>query len=212
MSRITSPVASRPALAAILLVLATPALAHHPMGGTTPSTMFEGLLSGLGHPVIGLDHLAFLVGAALLAALLGGSSRYLVPLAFVAATAVGALVHFEGLDLPASELLVAGSVVIAGLAAVGGFRTGPTLLAALFALAGLAHGYAYGEAIVGADTGALVSYLAGFSLIQYALMCAAIFALSRVAQHSAPSAQRVIRGGALGVVAIGGLFLVSGLV
>ena len=38
-----------------------PALAHHPFGGETPRTIAEGLLSGLGHPVIGLDHLAFTV-------------------------------------------------------------------------------------------------------------------------------------------------------
>ena len=35
------------------------ALAHHPMAGKTPSNMMEGLLSGIGHPVLGMDHLAF---------------------------------------------------------------------------------------------------------------------------------------------------------
>ncbi|PKO63289.1 MAG: urease accessory protein UreJ, partial [Betaproteobacteria bacterium HGW-Betaproteobacteria-17] len=43
----------------LLLVASTSALAHHPMGGMTPQTLSQGLLSGLGHPVIGLDHLAF---------------------------------------------------------------------------------------------------------------------------------------------------------
>src|SRR5262244_1869797 len=46
------------------LLLADPAFAHHLMGGRMPSTFVEGLLSGLGHPVIGIDHLAFLVGSA----------------------------------------------------------------------------------------------------------------------------------------------------
>src|SRR5262249_57584778 len=53
---------SRAAILSIPFSLATvPAFAHHMMGGRTPSTFMEGLLSGLGHPVIGLDHLAFLL-------------------------------------------------------------------------------------------------------------------------------------------------------
>ena len=31
------------------------------MGGGTPSTFVDGILSGVGHPIIGPDHLAFLV-------------------------------------------------------------------------------------------------------------------------------------------------------
>ena len=38
-----------------------PAFAHHLMGGHTPATFGEGILSGLGHPVIGLDHFAAVV-------------------------------------------------------------------------------------------------------------------------------------------------------
>ena len=50
------------ALTAILLPAAAfPAAAHHPMGGATPGTLMEGFLSGLGHPVIGVDHLLFIV-------------------------------------------------------------------------------------------------------------------------------------------------------
>ena len=43
----------------LTVLSASPAAAHHPMGGTPPSTFVEGLLSGFGHPVIGPDHLAF---------------------------------------------------------------------------------------------------------------------------------------------------------
>ena len=47
--------------AALILFASGPASAHHAMGGKTPTTFAEGMLSGLGHPVIGADHLAFLI-------------------------------------------------------------------------------------------------------------------------------------------------------
>jgi urease accessory protein len=44
-----------------LLATAGTASAHHLMGGKTPTTFADGILSGVGHPIIGPDHLAFLV-------------------------------------------------------------------------------------------------------------------------------------------------------
>ncbi len=102
-------------LAGVGLLAAGPALAHHPMGGATPSTMTEGLLSGLGHPIIGIDHLAFLVVVALLAFRLSGAARWLAPAAFVGGTLGGALLHLRAVDLPMAELLVALTVVVGGI-------------------------------------------------------------------------------------------------
>lgn len=83
------------AIAGLLFSL-VPVLAHHPFGGETPDNLFEGFLSGIEHSVIGLDHLAFVIAAGLLAAAMGRSRI-------------------------------------------------------------IFHGYAYGEAIVGAEMGPLVS-------------------------------------------------------
>src|SRR5258708_39001607 len=49
-----------------IFLLADPALAHHVMGGRLPVTFADGLLSGLGHPIIGLDHFAAVVAESLL--------------------------------------------------------------------------------------------------------------------------------------------------
>ncbi len=65
-----------------LLFASAPALAHHPFGGEAPTNAIEGFLSGLGHPVIGLDHLAFTIAAGLLAAVMG---QAIVPIAWVLA-------------------------------------------------------------------------------------------------------------------------------
>ena len=52
--------------AALIAVLSTTsAQAHHVMDGMLPSTFVEGLLSGLGHPIIGPDHFAFVVAVGL---------------------------------------------------------------------------------------------------------------------------------------------------
>ena len=64
-----------------LLVVASPASAHHPMGGKMPSTFFEGFLSGLAHPLIGVDHLAFIVAVGLFAAI--KPQGILIPIFFV---------------------------------------------------------------------------------------------------------------------------------
>ena len=48
----TAAVLKKVAFAVATFVLAEPAFAHHVMGGRQAATFGEGLLSGLGHPVI----------------------------------------------------------------------------------------------------------------------------------------------------------------
>ena len=154
------------AVPALLLALA-PASAHHAMGGGLPSTFGEGLLSGLGHPVIGPDHLAFLIAIGV-AVGVGGLSLAL-PIVFVAASAIGVALHVSGMALPGAELIVAASVIAAGILIAHGRAVPLTAWAALFGVAGLAHGYAYGESIFGAEPTPLFAYLLGLVAIQSAL-------------------------------------------
>ena len=87
---------------ALIMMIAQPAWAHHPMDGKLPQTFLQGLLSGFGHPVIGVDHLAAIVGIGILAALAGRSAA--VVLAFSVSVIAGVGLHLSGIDLPASEL------------------------------------------------------------------------------------------------------------
>ncbi len=157
MTRTTSPsrfrwVAPR-ASAFALCALARPALAHHAMDGRLPSTPWEGLLSGLAHPVIGLDHLAFILGVGIWSALAG--LRWTAPIVFVLGTLAGCALHLGSVDLPFGEGLVALSLLVAGAGLLLVPRAQPGVLSALLAVAGVLHGYAYGESIVGAQSGAL---------------------------------------------------------
>lgn len=171
----------------LLLLAATPALAHHPMGGEPPQSLWHGLLSGLAHPVIGLDHLAFIVLVGLTAALarrgLSGS------LAFVGATLVGAGLHLAGVELPLAELVIAGSVVgVAALLMIGRSLSDPGARA-VFVLAGLFHGWAYGEAIVGSEPMPIVAYLIGFGIVQAAIAAGVAHLTTRALTHPAGAMQ-----------------------
>lgn len=151
-------------IAALLALAPLPALAHHPMGGATPSTLFEAFASGIGHPVIGLDHLAFLLAAGVLAATLPTGRGVLAVLAFVAGGFLGSLAHVAGIGFGPVEALVALTVVAAGAALLRGAPG--ALLPAGFVLAGLVHGHAFAEAIIGAEQGPLAAYLAALALMQ----------------------------------------------
>ena len=154
-------------LTAIFLFTATPALAHHPTGGETPQNFLQGFLSGIGHPVVGIDHLTFVIAIGLLALLL--KKGWWIPLGFIVASIAGTGIHLMELNLPAPELFISASVLLFGIMIILKNRPNLGLITGLAAVAGIFHGYAYGESIVGAEPATLVAYLAGFALIQGAI-------------------------------------------
>jgi len=167
---------ARAALAALLAGWLAPAAAHHPVGGTTPLTLMQGVLSGIGHPVIGLDHLSFLLAAALLAAWVRPvPARGAVGLAaaFALAGTLGTLLRVPDAALPWAEALVGLSVLAVGACLL--LRSAPGAASALAAAvaAGLAHGHAFGEAVVGAEATPIAGYLAGLFVTQSAILVAA---------------------------------------
>lgn len=163
------------------LLVAGPALAHHPLGGEAPQTIVHGLLSGLAHPVIGLDHLAFIVLIGLAAALAGRSM--MGPVAFIAATLAGTAVHLAGITLPLAELVIMASGVALGVLLVMGRQVaGPAALAS-FAVAGLFHGWAYGEAVIGSTPMPIFAYLLGFGAVQFAIAAGVALFVGRMTQQ-----------------------------
>jgi urease accessory protein len=138
------------------------------MGGRTPSTLAEGLLSGLGHPIIGADHIAILVGLGI-AIGIGGLNLF-SPLLFLSAMACGVAVHVAAINVPGAELIVALSVLIAGTMLGSGRSISAGTCTALFIVAGFFHGYAFGESIFGAESTPLAAYLTGLVATQTLVM------------------------------------------
>ncbi len=171
---------ARACASAALLLAAPPVLAHHGMDGEIPATLGQGLISGLAHPVIGLDHLAFVLGLAWLLSRLPQGLRLGLAAAFVVGALAGTVLHLNAVDVPASELLVALSVLAAGLVVLLRRLPPANLLWIAVPLAGIFHGYAYGESIIGAEPTALGGYLVGFSVIQFVLIAGVSAVLARL--------------------------------
>jgi spermidine synthase len=86
------------------------------MDGAMPETLWQGFASGIGHPVIGLDHLAFLLAAGVLAATLPRGDAFRAMAGFLIVSMAGVALHLAGIGLGATEALVAASVLMVGLA------------------------------------------------------------------------------------------------
>ena len=141
-------------LSAVFVFAPTIALAHAGHGDTS------GLMHGFTHPIAGIDHVLAMVAVGVLAAQLGGRALWLVPLGFVGAMAVAGAVGMVGIQLPFSEVGIALSVIVLGLAVA--FRLSLPVLAAM-ALVGffaVFHGHVHGAEIPAAASG--VPYAAGF--------------------------------------------------
>ena len=196
-------------LAALSLSSGT-AFAHHAMDYQMPQTFVQGLLSGFGHPIIGPDHLAFILAIGLIGTLF--ARGYLLPLAFVAATLAGCAIHLAEWNLPVVEPVVSGTVVLGGALLAFYRAIDFRVFAGFMAVAGLFHGYAYGESIVGAETTPLAAYLIGFAVIQAAIALAA-YGLGKVLlAKRATAAEGGLRVFGAAIAAAGIYFFASNLV
>lgn len=201
--------AGRQAAVLTLAALASTAQAHHAMGGQTPITLLQGLLSGLAHPLIGWDHLMFLLGAAVLtvaARIPAGAARLLLGL-FALAGLVGTLLHAKGITLPAAGPVLAASLLVLALGLVR-VQWGASLAEPLALVAGLVHGYAYGEAIVGAGAAPLGAYLLGLALVQTLLMVA-VHALWQRASRLSPLRVALLQRALAGLLTAGAAWAVA---
>jgi urease accessory protein len=184
------------AFALATLVFAQPAFAHHVMGGRQATTFAEGLLSGLGHPVIGVDHFAAVVAIGCLAS--AQRSGAVSVIGYIVAMMCGVALHLMGTTVPAAELLVA--LTVLGLGAIVIWRRGlpAGAVLTLFAIVGLIHGYALGESIYGAERTPLIAYLIGLAVIQSAVALTAMMIAKAAMKRADPVMVRLIGAGVVG--------------
>ena len=113
-----------------------------------------------------------------------------------------------GQVLPLPEVAIAGSVVLLGAMVLSGRSISSWVYLAVFAVAGLFHGWAYGESIIGAETAPLLAYMAGFAAIQYLIAIAAGGVVLWIWRATEPAAVRPRLAGAI-VAGVGAAFLIE---
>lgn len=172
-----------PLAALILLCIAAPAFAHpgHDLPGA-------GLIAGLLHPLLGLDHLLAMIVVGIWAAQLGGRAIWAVPCSFVALMALGGFAAMQGYAPPHIEAGIAASLLVLGVL-VALHRHLPTSGAmALVSVFALFHGAAHGQELPQLANPGL--YAIGFVITTASLHVAGI-ALGLASRHSAGTLARV---------------------
>lgn len=170
-----------------------------------PTTFLEGLVSGLQHPALGLDHLVFLVVLGVAAAL----TRAGLPtiLAFLATAAIATYGRAVNFDYPYVEQLVALTVIAAGALFALGLGAKKLIWLSFAAVAGLLHGYAFGEEVLGADGPVIAAYIIGGTVACAVIALAVMLLASRVSALSDPGSRLLRIAGAL--VAVLGIVLLA---
>ncbi len=126
-------------LLVVLFMLAPSAGAHVESGGA------GSLLSGLLHPVTGLDHVVAMVAVGLWGAVLAAPAIWVLPVAFPMVMALGGLIGLLGLPLPGVEVGIAISGMVLGLLVALERRLPLSVALALVGVFALFHGYAHGR-------------------------------------------------------------------
>jgi urease accessory protein len=163
----------------------------------------QGLLSGIGHPLLGPDHLLFLLAIGLIG--LRRPVAWVLPLlAFALGGAVLTQIFPLAASLePAAEALVSLGLAVEGLIALNIIPAG-----ILLPVIGL-HGYLLGGAIVGAESTPLFTYFLGLLIAQGALLLAVSLGSKRLLESLGAEGKRVAAGILIG---IGGAFAWAALV
>ena len=103
-----------------------------------------GFLSGLEHPVFGPDHLLAMFAVGLWGAQIGGRSIWELPVAFPLIMTFGGILGIIGIPLPYTEILIAASMIVLGLAVAFAWRPASWQSITVVGAFAIFHGHAHG--------------------------------------------------------------------
>jgi urease accessory protein len=183
--------------AGLLALAAAPALAHHGMeASAAEATVANGVISGLLHPVLGPDHLLFLLALSLVG--LRHRAGWMLGL-----LGVGLLGSCAGLilpGLPGAEAMAALSLAVVALVLLD--RLPRTLLLPAFAI----HGYVLSASVLGWSAMPVAAYLFGLVISQALLLVLSLALLARGCGHFTVRLRRLL---ALGLASAGGVLALA---
>lgn len=189
-------VKSPASIAALVLTLIWPlaAWAH------VESGQAGGFISGLSHPVSGMDHVLAMVAVGLWGAQLGAPALWLLPVAFPMMMAFGGLLGLLGAPLPGVEIGIAVSAVVLGGLILAEIRLPLVIAVVVVACFAIFHGHAHGTELEQGQNAML--YSLGF-VIATGLLHGVGITIGLIHHWGVG---RVILRGAGGLVMAGGLY------
>jgi urease accessory protein len=116
-----------------------------------------GFISGLKHPVSGLDHVLAMVAVGLWGAQLGAPAVWVLPVAFPMVMAFGGRLGLMGVPLPGIEYGIAASAILLGIAVMFEIRPPLAAAAVIVAIFAVFHGHAHGTELPPGQSGLLYS-------------------------------------------------------
>ena len=182
------------------LLLLWPALAAAHVGHGAAGD--GGLLSGLLHPVTGLDHVVAMIAVGLWGAQLGAPALWVLPIAFPLVMALGAVLGVTGVPIPFVESGIAASGIVLGLMVA--FAVRPPLWLAFLIVACFAvfHGHAHGAELPA--YGVPILYATGFVVATGLLHLTGI---GIGATRRWPAGEWLVRAGGVLVALVGAWYL-----
>ena len=116
-----------------------------------------GFLSGLSHPVSGLDHVVAMIAVGLWGAQLGMPALWVLPVVFPLLMAMGGMLGLMGIPLPGVEIGIALSAVVLGALVLGRVRLPLAVAVAVVACFAVFHGHAHGTELEAGQNAMLYS-------------------------------------------------------
>jgi len=168
-------------------------------GAHSESGQAAGFLTGMMHPISGLDHVLAMIAVGLWGAQLGAPAIWLLPVTFPLVMAFGGLLGLLGIPLPGVEVGIAASAILLGAAVMTETKLPLVAAAALVGAFAIFHGHAHGTELPPGQSGLL--YSLGFVV---ATGCLHAIGIAIGAIHRWPAGQIALRvaGGGVGLAGL----------
>lgn len=187
------------------LVLALfPQVAYAHDGG---NVSIGGFLSGLLHPVLGLDHLLAMLSVGILSAQIGGRAIWSIPATFVGVMAVGGAIGLANITLFSPETGIAFSLVLLGTVIAADRQLPYNLAMVAVGFFAVFHGYAHGLEIP--ETAEPILYALGFLTGTIIIHIVGVL-IGDISQHYARG-KTLLRVGGGAIAGIGILYILGAL-
>tara|TARA_Y100000590_G_scaffold412396_1_gene507328 strand:- start:555 stop:1184 length:630 start_codon:yes stop_codon:yes gene_type:complete len=152
----------------IFIIAPSFSVAHHPMDGNTPLNWGDGLISGIAHPIIGLDHIVFIACLGIISSVY--KKKLLPAVIFIFSSALGSALIQANLYLPFFEYMLPVSIIFISILIIYRHILAQYSLYPLLFISGILHGHAYGKSIIGAESSPIIFYFLGFIIIQFIIV------------------------------------------